>query len=224
MSSGTLWYQAETEEATDHTAISMEQHINAESIFNGAEISVTPIILVWEPSDLVSSTASATGLTSLQSPTIFTPRPTASTIDTSIPHRDSALSNGAVAAISVSAAMAAILLVAAFLFHRAWRRRRSHGTSQAEVNLGDTPSIPKPRGEVKAEMEDPVSARELFKQSGAYRGKPELGNEVDDIQRSNPGEPERMPPHSTQDLVVEESLPGERNGNALGHADPVELE
>lgn len=224
--SGTLWYiQSESEEATGHTEISLPHRLNAESTVLDAEFYVTPIMMVWESSDLVSSAVSATGLTTVQSPSAaFTPRPTAATTGTGNSRSDSSLSNGAVAAISTSAAMAVILLVAAFLFYRAWRRRRSSKNPHPEENSGNNPRVCKPNGELKAEMEDPVSARELFKQSGAFRGKPELGNEVDKTHSSNHGEEDRTIPPSTQDNVGEDSLPGDRAPVGLFHADPAELE
>lgn len=221
--SGTLWYQSETEEATGRTEISIPHRPNAESTILDAFVLVTPIMMVWESSDLVSSAHSATGLSSLQSPSAaFTPRPTGATTGTSIPHSESSISAGAVAAISAS--LAVLLLVAAFLFYRAWRRRRSNKNPQPERNSGNNLIVCKPNGELKAEMEDPMSARELFKQSGAFRGKPELGNEVDRTNSSNPGEVDRTIPPSTQDNVAEDSSPGDRASMGLGHADPAELE
>lgn len=223
--SGTLWYQSETEEATGHTEISIPTRPNAESTILDAFLLVTPIMMVWQSSDLVSAADSATGPTSLQPPsTAFAPRPTATSTGTNIPHSDSPLSRGAVAAISASAALGAILLAAAFLFYRAWRRRRSNKNPQTEQNAGKAPEICRPNDEIKAEMEDPVSARELFKQSGAFRGKPELANEVNRAHSSNPGEADRNIPPSTQEDVAEDSLAEDRASTGLGHADPAELE
>lgn len=228
LSSGTLWYQSESEEATSYTEMHIPHSGNPNSTVMAAVFTVTPIIMVWESSDLVSHTAPETGITSLTSTstviTIFNPQPTVYTEDESTDDNGSSLSNGAVAAISTSAALAVILLVATFLFYRAWRRRRSAETSKPEVNSGETPGAPRTNEEIKAEMEDPVSARELFKQSGLYRGKPELGTEVDELKQSNPGEADMIKPTDTRDIVAEHSLSGNRNAHELRHADPVELE
>lgn len=72
-------------------------------------------------------------------------------------------------------------------------------------------------------MEDPVSARELSKQSGAFQGKPELGNEVDKTHCSNPGEADRIHPPRPQDDVTE-NLPGDGVSIGLAQAEPAELE
>lgn len=212
---GTVWYQFETEEATGYTEMHVPQSLTVELRVVDAFISATPIIMVWEASDLVSPTAPST---------VYGPRPPLFTTDTSLSDSDSSLSNGTVAAISVSAVLTVILLVSGFLFYRSWRRRRSIGTSQHEVNTGTTPGDLRPDDAPKAEMEDPVSAQELCKQSGAFRGKPELGNEAATTRSSNPEEGDRTIPPTSQDDIAEDSATRDRACIVSGRASPAELE
>lgn len=209
---GTVWYQLETEEATGYTEMHVPQSLTGEFRVVDVLISATPIIMVWEASDLASPTAPST---------VYGPRPPLSTTDTSISNSDSSLSNGTVAAISVSAVLAVILLVSGFLFYRSWRRRRSIGTLQPEGDTGTTPGDLRPEDGPKAEMEDPVSAQELSKQSGAFRGKPELGNDAAKIHSSNPEEEDRIIPPTSQD---DDSAPGDRAQITSGPVSPAELE
>lgn len=215
LTAGTVQYQYETEEATGYTEMHVSQSLNAESIIVQAEVSATPMIMVWEASDLVSPTAPST---------VYGPRPPLSTTDTSISHNDSSIPNGTVAAISVSAVLTVVLLVSGFLFYRSWRRRRSIGTSQPEGDTGTTPSDLRPVDAPKAEMEDPVSAQELSKQSGAFRGKPELGNDAAQMHSSNPEEEDRIIPPTSQDDSADDSAPGDRAEIRSGPVSPAELE
>lgn len=221
--SDTLWYQSETEEATTYTEICLPQNLDASDSIDTARVSATPIMLVRQPSDFESTATVSAGASPVRSPsTIPTPRSSTNVAGLGVPvtdkYSDSSLSNGAIAAISASAALSAIVLVATFLFFRAWRRRSSNKKPQPGASAGNNPSYSNPGEETKAEMEDPVSARELFKQSCAYRGKPELGSEVDRTHGSNPDEAGGILPSSTQDHVAEDLLPRDKDFNGLGHA------
>lgn len=231
LDSDTLWYQSETEEATTYTEICLPQNLDASDSILKARISATPIMLVRESSDFESATSLSAGASPVRSPsTVPTANPPITFDGTALANAlfdkdsQSSLSNGTIAAISVSAALSVILFVAACLYFRAWRRRCSNNKPHPRASDGNNSSSLNPCEETKAEMEDPVSARELFKQSGAYRGKPELGSEVDRTQSSIPDEEDSMIPSSTQDHVAEDSLPGDRDSNGLGHAYPAELE
>lgn len=224
--SDNLRYQSETEEATTYTEIPSSQVLSDYIGTLVIEFVATPMIMVWEQSDLGSATIPATGLTSLHpSSTVFTPRPTAATSE-AVPSGSShsSLSNGAVAAISTSAALSAIMLVAAYLFYRASRRRSANNNSQPEAGAGSTSNFSKPAVEVKAEMEDPVSAQELVKQSGAYRGKPELGNEVSETWDSNTGEMSATGLSITRDQALASPLPVNESGGTLARGQLAELE
>lgn len=212
--SGTVWYQSETEEATRFTEMHLPMLLNAESTAVDAFLTASPIIMLWEASHLASSTAPST---------VYGPRPPVFTTDTSISDSDSSLSNGTVAAISVSAVLAVILLVSGFLFYRSWRRRRLTRTSQPEEDTGTTPGVIRPDDALKPEMEDPVSAQELSKQSGAFRGKPELGNEAAGTRSSNPEE-DRIIPSTCQDDIAEDSAPRDTACIVSGRASPADLE
>lgn len=227
--SGTLAYQYESDDAIIYTEIYIPQVSETSFSIVAAGISATPIMMVWESSDLVSATPPATGLSSLQPPSsTLTSGPTthvtgaAGTISDDDSH--SSLSNGSVAAIATSATLSVILLVAAYLFFRAWRRRSSNIKAQTRPDDGKDSNFSNPCEGTKAEMEDPVSARELFKQSGAYRGKPELGSEVDTTHGRNPDDADIILPSGTPSHIAEDSLPGDRDVKGLGHAYPAELE
>lgn len=213
----TLWYQSETEEATTYTEIHLPQTLDASDTLLRARISATPILLVRNASDSGSATTFAAGASPI-------PSPTAVVFADGGDEPHSSPSNGDIAAIAAGAAMSVILSIAAVFLCRAWGRRRSNKTSQAEENPANKPSVPNPSDELKAEMEDPISTQELFKQSGAYRGKPELGSEVDKTHGSSPDEADGILPTSTQDQVVENPLPMNSDVNRLSLAYPAELE
>lgn len=231
LESDTLWYQSETEEATTYTEICLPQNLDASDSILKARISATPIMLVHESSDLESAPTPSAGASPVPSPSTVPPSsPRFDFNETSLANAlignnsHSPISKGTIAAISITAALSVILFLAACLYFRAWRRRSSNNKPQPGASTVKNPSSSSPCEEPKAEMEDPLSARELFKQSGAYRGKPELGDEVDKTHVRNPDEADMIVPPGTQSHIAQEPLPGERDFNGLGQPYPAELE
>lgn len=223
LDSDTLWYQSETEEATTHTEICLPQSLDASDSILRARISAAPIMLVRAPSDFELTRASPS-----RSPSsIPTHRSITDTTTSANAYSDDfyhqPLSNREIAAIAASLGVSVSLLIATCFCFWVWKRRSSNNKPQPQESPGINSSSSNPCGETKAEMEDPVSAGELFKQSGAYRGKPELGSEADKTHGANPIEVDRIL-LSSQDNVAENSSPGDRNSNTLGHAHPAELE
>lgn len=223
LDSDTLWYQLETEEATTYTEICLPQNLDASDSILRARISATPIMLVRESSDSESAPTLSAGASPVRSPsTVPTPRSSAdaTVFGSAVSDNDSHpyISNSGVAGIATAATLSVILLVAICLCFRAWRRRSSNHKLHPGASGVDNSSSSNPCEEAKAEMEDPVSARELLKQSGAYRGKPELGSEVDRTQNNKPDEADRILPSSPQDRIAEDSSPGHRGFHGLGHA------
>lgn len=221
MDSETLFYQSETEEATTHTEVHLPQAF-VESQHNttiqrsltsitSAEISATPLMLVWESTDIIVTATPSK---------ISNPRPPTATATTNAQQETRpSLSSGTVAAISASAALSVILLIAAYLFHRASKRRSSNNNPQPGVSAEK-----KPGEEVKAEMEDPLSAQTLFTQSGAYRGKPELGNEVNRPCLENLDNADTNFSPISNDQSAAGSSPDDRIISASVGAHPAELE
>lgn len=134
---------------------------------------------------------------------ITIPRETAPTTPESSTAQDGRnLSKNTVVAISVSVACSFILLVAAFWFYGALRRRSTDDNSHAQPEQMATnfSSSSQPIEKVKSEMEDPASALELQKQSGTYQGKPELETQVNKLCSSNnPKEDNTTSPCGTKD-------------------------
>lgn len=224
MDSDTLWYQLESEYATTHTEISLPQVLGSESFTSfyvagtsiiSANISATPLMLVWEASDLVASATPGT---------VSTPLPPTATVATN-EHQEShpSLSDGAVAAISTSAALSVILIIAACLFYRASKRRSSKGNPQPEMSAEKTSQPWKPDEEVKPEMEDPLSAQGLLTQSGAYQGKPELGSEVNKPCEGNPDNADTTISPIIEDRSAEGPSPGDETFSVPASAEPAEL-
>lgn len=221
MDSETLFYQLETEEATTYTEmhfpqafVESQQYTTIQkslTSITSAEIRATPLMLVWESLDIVVTATPSQ---------ISSPRPPTATATTNVQQESRpSLSSGTVAAISASAALSVILLIAAYLFHRASKRRSSNNNPQPGVGPEK-----KPDEEVKAEMEDPLSAQTLFTQSGAYRGKPELGNEVNKPGLENLDNADTNLSPISNDQSAAGSLPGDRNISVPGAAHPAELE
>lgn len=221
MDSETLFYQFETEEATTYTEMHLPQVIvesqrymtmqKAPTTITRAEIWATPLMLVWESTDIiVTATPSKTS----------NPRPPTATATTNVQQETRpSLSGGTVAAISASAALSVILLIAAYLFHRASKRRYSNNNPQPGVIAEK-----KPGEEVKVEMKDPLSAQTLFTQSGAYRGKPELGNEVNRPCLENLDNADTNFSPICNDQSAAGSSPGDRIISVSAGAHPAELE
>lgn len=222
MDSDTLWFQFETEEATTHTEIHLPQsidqreHTSYESSVMSAHIYATPLMLVWESTDIVA-TATRSTVSNTRSPT--------ATATTNLQQETRPpLSSGTVAAISASAALSVILLIAAYLFHRASKRRSSNDNPQPGVSAEKVSEPYKPGEEVKAEMEDPLSAQTLFTQSGAYRGKPELGSEVNSPCHENSDNANTSLSPINNDQSAAGSSPGDRIVSVSVGAHPAELE
>ncbi|KAI3391523.1 hypothetical protein diail_7185 [Diaporthe ilicicola] len=190
-------------ESTDEATTHMELSIDPTGEYISATITATPIMLVWEPTDLLTTADASTSLGPVSSPgTIPQPRETApTTSESSTVQEGRNLSKNTVVAISVSVACSFILLVAAFWFYRASRRRSSDDFPHAQPEQSARPisNSPQPIEKVKSEMEDPVSTMELQKQSGAYQGKPELGTQVNKLYNSKIPEDNVTSPSATQD-------------------------
>lgn len=220
MDSETLFYQLETEEATTYTEmhfpqafVESQQYTTIQkslTSITSAEIRATPLMLVWESLDIVVTATPSQ---------ISSPRPPTATATTNVQQETRpSLSSGTVAAISASTALSVILLIAAYLFHRASKRR---STNNPLPGVGPEK---KPDEEVKAEMEDPLSAQTLFTQSGAYRGKPELGNEVNKSGLENLDNADTNLSPTINDQSAAGSPPGDRIISVSGGAHPAELE